>query len=60
MKNDNQKNEFDWALYLIQQQYERDPYSMTSDQLKVLDVNDKILKEIKSNRGSKWANRIFF
>ena len=60
MKNDNQKNEFDCALYLIQQQYERDPYSMTSDQLKVLDVNDKILKEIKSNRGSKWANRIFF
>lgn len=60
MKNDNQKNEFDWALYLIQQQYERDPYSMTSDQLKVLDVNDKILKEIKSNQVSKWANRIFF
>jgi len=53
MKNDNQKNEFDWALYLIQQQYERDPYSMTSDQLKVLDVNDKILKEIKSNQVSK-------
>ena len=47
MEEKREKTDFELALDLMKFQYENDPYSMTKEQLDVLDLNDSIVRQLQ-------------
>jgi len=47
MDSKREKTDFELALDLIKFQYDNDPYQMTKEQLDVLDLNDRIVKQLQ-------------
>lgn len=45
MDKNEKMNDFELAIFLLQQQFENDPYSTTKEQVDVLSRHDKIQKE---------------
>jgi hypothetical protein len=45
MENEEKKTDFELAIMLLQQQFEKNPYSATKDQIDVLNRHQKIEKE---------------
>ena len=45
MDKNEKMNDFELAIFLLQQQFDNDPYSTTKEQVEVLTRHDKIQKE---------------
>jgi hypothetical protein len=45
MENEEKKTDFELAIMLLQQQFEKNPYTATKDQIDVLNRHQKIEKE---------------
>ena len=42
MENENITNHFEWAIMLLKHQFDKDPYSLTTDQIEVLKLHHQI------------------
>ena len=42
MENEDITNHFEWAIMLLKHQFDKDPYSLTSDQVEVLKLHHQI------------------
>jgi len=42
MENEDTTNHFEWAIMLLKNQFDKDPYSLTTDQIKVLKLHHQI------------------
>ena len=42
MENEDITNHFEWAIMLLKHQFDKDPYSLTTDQVEVLRLHHQI------------------
>jgi len=42
MENEDITNHFEWAIMLLKHQFDKDPYSLTTDQIEVLRLHHQI------------------
>ena len=42
MENEDITNHFEWAIMLLKHQFDKDPYSLTTDQIEVLKLHHQI------------------
>ena len=42
MENEDTTNHFEWAIMLLKNQFDKDPYSLTTDQIEVLKLHHQI------------------
>ena len=42
MENEDITNHFEWAIMLLKHQFDKDPYSLTTDQVEVLKLHHQI------------------
>ena len=42
MENEDITNHFEWAIMLLKHQFDKDPYSLTADQIEVLKLHHQI------------------
>ena len=42
MENENITKHFEWAIMLLKHQFDKDPYSLTTDQIEVLKLHHQI------------------
>ena len=42
MENENITNHFEWAIMLLKHQFDKDPYSLTTDRIEVLKLHHQI------------------
>ena len=42
MDNEDITNHFEWAIMLLKHQFDKDPYSLTTDQIEVLKLHHQI------------------
>ena len=42
MENEDITNHFEWAIMLLKHQFDKDPYSLTEDQIEVLKLHHQI------------------
>ena len=42
MEDENITNHFEWAIMLLKHQFDKDPYSLTTDQIEVLKLHHQI------------------
>ena len=47
MENEDITNHFEWAIMLLKHQFDKDPYSLTTDQVEVLKLHHQIELENK-------------
>ena len=47
MDNEDITNHFEWAIMLLKHQFDKDPYSLTTDQVEVLKLHHQIELENK-------------
>ena len=47
MENEDITNHFEWAIMLLKHQFDRDPYSLTPDQIEVLKLHNQIESDNK-------------
>jgi hypothetical protein len=47
MENEDITNHFEWAIMLLKHQFDKDPYSLTTDQIEVLRLHHQIEFENK-------------
>jgi len=42
MENEDTPSHFEWAIMLLKSQFDKDPYSLTTDQIEVLKLHHQI------------------
>jgi hypothetical protein len=47
MEHEDSTNHFEWAIMLLKNQFDKDPYSLTTDQIEVLKLHHQIEIENK-------------
>ena len=51
MENEDITNHFEWAIMLLKHQFDKDPYSLTTDQIEVLKLHHQIAVRRREGAG---------